>query len=221
VGRTAEPAIVTVAELGEANVAPLAADRVTAKDLFPEKGVALLMGIVKLFAEESPFAQLSVPFSAVYSLPATALPLRVAYATLAVPDEPPVRFSVTVSVPELWDTAYVEADRAKEPTGAAAEPAIVTVACPGLAMLAAVLGLDRVTLNVLFPENGVAPLIGTVKLFAAESPLAHCRVPLSAVKSVPDRAVSLEVEYTTLAAPEEEPARSTLMVTRPALCETE
>ena len=95
------PVMVTVAELGEANVAPLAADRVTAKDLFPENGVASLMGIEKVFGDESPFAQLSVPFSAVYSPPATALPLLVAYATLAVPDEPPVRSTVTVSVPEL------------------------------------------------------------------------------------------------------------------------
>lgn len=64
-GVTASPVMVTVVLLGEDNVAPLAADRVTPNDLLPEKGVASLMGTVKLLDEESPLAQSRVPLSAV------------------------------------------------------------------------------------------------------------------------------------------------------------
>lgn len=154
-------------------------------------------------------------------VPAAAVPLLVAYATLAAPDEPPVRSTVTVRVPVLWLTVYVEADKASAPTAGAAAPEIVTVALPGLAMLAPALGLERATVNVLFPVNGVASLTGIAKDFGEVSPLAHFRVPVLPVKAVPAGAVPLEVEYATLAAPEEPSMRSTLMVTLAAVCGTE
>src|SRR5579863_4024996 len=96
------------------------------------------------------------------------------------------------------------------------EPAIVTIALPGLPRLTPPLGLDRATVNALSPENGALALIATVTAFGAESPLAHCRVPRLLVKLLPAAAVPLTVAYTTLAVPDEPPARCTLTVTVPA-----
>ena len=63
-------------------------------------------------------------------------------------------------------------------------------------------------------------LTATEKFFAAESPSAHVKVPLAAVKSVPATAVSLVVEKSTLVDPLEPPTRFTLTVREPTFCAT-
>jgi hypothetical protein len=55
------PAIVTTLDVGVPCVAPVADEIDTANFLMPTHGVALLIGMVKVFARVSPFAQLSVP----------------------------------------------------------------------------------------------------------------------------------------------------------------
>ena len=94
---------------------------------------------------------------------------------------------------------------------------MVTMALPGLLMLAPVLGFDNPTLKDLLPEKGVALLMATEKLFAVVSPLAHCKVPLAAEKLVPDVAVPLAVAYPTLTAPFEPSIRWTVTIKLPAL----
>jgi hypothetical protein len=74
----------------------------------------------------------------------------------------------------------VTADGAPEPVPVD-EPVIDTVALLGEPMVPPELGLDRDTVNVFVPENGVAFDTGTEKLFAAESPAAQLKVPLTAV----------------------------------------
>src|ERR1700722_16205837 len=118
---------------------------------------------------------------------------------------------VTDAFPAACDTVKLEAVSSTLPTGGAASPAIVTPSLPGLPMAAPVLGLDSATVKVLLPENGVAFMTPTEKLFGAVSPLAHCSVPLAGAKSVPASAVPLGVEYATPAGPVEPPIRLTEM----------
>src|ERR1700728_4661096 len=102
----ASPVMVAIALLGLPSAAPVAPafDKDMVNDLLPENGVALLMGIEKVFDAASPLAQLRVPLVAVKFVPATALPAVVSYVTLAAPLEPPVRVTVTVNEPAPWAT---------------------------------------------------------------------------------------------------------------------
>jgi hypothetical protein len=110
-----------------------------------------------------------------------AVPFDVAYATLTAPLEPPVRDTLTVSGPVLWFTAYVAADNLSAPALACWLPVIVAVAVTGDPNVAPPVAADRVTLKLFVPVNGVAVLTGTLKVFAAVSPLAQLSVPLAAV----------------------------------------
>ncbi len=66
---------------------------------------------------------------------------------------------------------------------------MVTFALLGLPRVAPAFGWDNATVNDLLPRYGAALLTATEKFFAAESPSAHVKVPLAAVKSVPATAV--------------------------------
>jgi hypothetical protein len=214
--------MVTTALEGVLSVAPpLGLDSATVKVLLPENGVALLMATEKVFEAASPSAQFSVPLAAVKSVPATAVPLLVAYGTLTAPLEPPVRFTVIVTEPALCSTVSLAAESCRLPGALAASPVIETIALLGLASVAPPVGPDNVTVNDLAPVNGVALLIGIDIDFVDASPSAQFNVPLEGVKSLPDTAVPLLVAYPTLTAPLEPPLRFTLSVTLPAPCDTE
>jgi hypothetical protein len=58
---------------------------------------------------------------------------------------------------------------------------MLTVASTGVPSVNVLVGFDKVTVNVLSPELGVALLIGSEMVFGALSPLAHVSVPLLAV----------------------------------------
>jgi hypothetical protein len=177
----ASPLIETMALLGLASVAPPPApESVTVKDLAPANGVVLLIGIDTVFAVASPSAQFSVPLEAVKSTPDTAVALAVAYATLTAPAEPPLRVTLTATLPALCDTAKLAADSSSAPTGAEASPLIVTLALPGLLIVAPALGCDSATLNDLLPVNGVVFMMATENVFACASPSAQVKVPLVA-----------------------------------------
>src|ERR1700719_2977636 len=94
-------------------------------------------------------------------------------------------------------------------------PLIVTPALTGVPSVAPPVGLAKPTVNDFVPANGLALLIGTESVFAAVSPVAHERVPVVAVKSVPATALPLVVAYATLTAPLEPPVRLTVTVTAP------
>jgi hypothetical protein len=99
------PAIVTVAWLGLPMLAPvLALLSATPNVLLPEKGVVPI-ATANVFGEESPLAHCRVPLVLVKPVPAAAVPLLVEYATLAVPEEPPVLSTVIATLPALWETA--------------------------------------------------------------------------------------------------------------------
>lgn len=112
-------------------------------------------------------------------LPAAAVPLLVVNATLAAPDEPPVRVTVIVAAPTPCDTVSLAAQSSRLPgVDGAALPAMVTSALLGEANVAP-LAADRVMVKDLFPEKGVVPM-GIVKVFGEALPLAQSRVPLVA-----------------------------------------
>ena len=62
-----------------------------------------------------------------------------------------------------------------------AAPVIVTVALPGVPTVAPAVGSDSMMLKALLPENAVASLTGTTKVFEVASPSFHSKVPLVAV----------------------------------------
>src|ERR1700692_698575 len=96
----------TLALLGVLIVAPpLGLDNATLNDLVPENGVALLTATANVFEVASPSAHCRMPLAVEKSFPATAVPLVVTSAALTVPLDPPVRLTVTVTVPALWLTA--------------------------------------------------------------------------------------------------------------------
>jgi len=178
---TASPLIDTMALPGLASVAPPPApDSVTVKDFAPANGVALLIGIDTVFVAASPSAQFSVPLAAVKSVPDTAVPLTVAYPTLTAPAEPPLRVTLTATLPAPCDTAKLAADNSSDPTAADPSPLIVTLALPGLAIVAPALGWDSATVKDLLPVNGVVFMIATEKVFGLASPSAQLNVPLVA-----------------------------------------
>ena len=120
-------------------------------------------------------------------MPATAVPLVVAYPTLTAPAEPSVRVTDISTAPALWATLLLDADSCNVPVTAAPSPLMVTLALLGLPRVAPPVGLDSAMANVLLPENGVALLTVTAKVLGVASPSAQSRVPLAAVKSAPAR----------------------------------
>jgi hypothetical protein len=170
------PLIVISSLAGEPKLAPVAADSVTVKFFAPLNPVAP-KDTAKVFAAISPAAQFKVPPAAVYWAPETAVPLLVTYFTVAAPLEPPVRLTLTVTLPADCATLIVAADSATLPGAAAAPlPLIVTTALAGDPIFAP-LASDNVTVKVLEPVNA-AELMVTAKVFAAVSPLFHDSVPL-------------------------------------------
>src|ERR1700730_11084902 len=111
----ASPLIPTVAVPGLPRVATVAPDSTMLNVLLPENGEALLTATANVFAAASPSAHFNVPVVVVKSVPATAVPLVVLYATLAAPLEPPVRLTVTVIEPAFCATAYVDEDSSRLP----------------------------------------------------------------------------------------------------------
>jgi hypothetical protein len=174
----------------------------TVKDLVPENAAALLTVIGIVFAAASPSAHFNVPVAAVKLVPATAVPLVVAYVTLTAPLDPPDRLTDKVTVPAFCATVVVAAENSRLPTLAAgASPVIVTLAVLGLPITLPPPGLDRETVKALLPENGAALLTLIGNVFGVASPSAHCKVPFVAVKSLPATAVPLLVAYATVIAP--------------------
>ena len=83
------------------------------------------------------------------------MPLLVAYFTEAAPLEPPVRLTVSVTLPADCAMLTVDADSATVPGAAAAPlPLIVTTALAGKPTFAPV-ALESTTLNVFEPVKGV------------------------------------------------------------------
>src|SRR5258705_457765 len=93
-----------VALPGLPRVATVALDSAMLNVLLPENGDALLTATENVFAAISPSVHFNVPLAAVKSVPATAVPFVVLYATLAAPLEPPVRLTLTVTVPAFCAT---------------------------------------------------------------------------------------------------------------------
>jgi hypothetical protein len=89
---------------------------------------------------------------------------------------------VTDNDPALCATDRLEADNITLPgVAAAAEPVIDTEALVGIKIAAPPLAADKATVKDLLPENGVALLMLTEKVFDAASPLAQDKVPMAAV----------------------------------------
>ena len=113
-------------------------------------------------------------------LPETAVPLLVAYFTEAAPLEPPVRLTVSVTLPADCAMLTVDADSATVPGAVAAPlPLIVTTALAGKPTFAPV-ALESTTLNVFEPVKGVELKV-TAKVFAVASPSLQDSVPLAPV----------------------------------------
>src|ERR1700759_4065233 len=104
------------------------------------------------------------------------------YETPAAPLEPPVRFTLTVSLPALCATESLADESATEPAAVDIEPCTVTV-CEGVFRLAP-LTLLSTTANVLLPAKALR-LNATVTDFAEASPAFQLNVPAGAVYTAP------------------------------------
>src|SRR6188472_2166865 len=117
---------------------------------------------------------------------------------LAAPSVPWLRLTVIAIDVPLCATEYVEALNASEPGLVAPPPAvplplIVIVDVEGEPSVAPPVAPESAIENALLPMKGVASLIATVNVFAAESLAAQLSVPVVLVNSVPAVAVPATV----------------------------
>ena len=132
--------------------------------------------------------------------------------TETAPALPPVRVSVTSTVPPSSATVYVAGSTAMVPASSLSWIVIVLTESPSEAPP---VGLLSTTVKLSFGSSALSSMMVTSKNFGSLSPAAQLSVPALAVKSSGETAVPSAVAASTLTAPAEPPRRSTRSCTEP------